>query len=282
MLEIYILEERAMKRILLISDTHYCEPEYGGISRDEKMERLIEQINKEHQRSPIECILFLGDYSLDHWGWQIQGSWVKHGRSYTKEFVEKYLSRLTVPYYMIAGNHEQYGEELWRSITGFSRELEVVVGDYLFILWDSFGAELDPDFHSDGKYTAPNVEKIRGIMDTHKGKRIILCSHYFLPTGGKEEKALVCDERVVCLFQGHTHSSKIITLPEDYGSKLLIQTGSWAGINNESNERWGIRELCIYDDKLTTAYIVAEHSLAHEGKAYTFPAEVRDEAEIEL
>ena len=36
-----------MKRILLISDIHYCQDEYGGISRDEKIERLIAQINAE-------------------------------------------------------------------------------------------------------------------------------------------------------------------------------------------------------------------------------------------
>jgi predicted phosphodiesterase len=271
-----------MKRVLLVTDVHYCGPEYGGISRDEKAERLIAQINEEYKKDPFECILFLGDYSLDHWEWQIKGSWLVENRSFTKELQDKYFSKLPTPYYMIAGNHEQYGEENWKALTGFSREFEVTVGDYLFILWESFGGILDPDFHSDGIYTAPDVKKIRSIMDANPGKKVFLCSHYFLPNNTEEEKELIKDERVVCLFQGHTHSSKIIKLPEEYGSKLLIQAGSWAGINNESKERWGVRELYLYDDKITTAYLVNEHKLRHGDLDYTFPAEVRDEAEIEL
>ena len=271
-----------MKRILLISDIHYCQDEYGGISRDEKIERLIAQINAENKKCPIEMILFLGDYSLDHWEWNTKGTWLMHGKSYTKELVDRYFSKLDIPYYLIAGNHEQYGEENWKRITGFSRNIEVELDDCLFVLWDSYGDELDPDYHSDGRYTAPNVERIREIMDSHKSKRVFLCSHHFAPNGTKEEAELVRDERVVCLFRGHTHSSKIITLPEEYGSKLLLQTGSWAGINNESSERWGVRELCIYEDRVTSAYIVERHDLVHEGKSYSFEAEIRDTAEIKL
>ena len=271
-----------MKRVLLISDVHYCQDEYGGIPRGEKAQRLIDQINAEYEKSPFEFIPFLGDYSLDHWAWNTKGTWLMHGKSYTGELIENYLSSLSVPYYMIAGNHEQYGEENWKKITGFSRNFEVELGDYLFILWDSFGEELDPDFHSDGKYTAPDVKRIREIMDANPDKKIFLCSHYFLPSNTEEEKELIRDARIVCLFQGHTHSSKVITLPEEYGSKLLIQAGSWGGINDKSTERWGVRELCIYEDKITSDYIVAEHKLVHEGRDYTFPAEVRDGAEIVL
>jgi predicted phosphodiesterase len=119
-------------------------------------------------------------------------------------------------------------------------------------------------------------------MDANEGKKVFLCSHYFLPCQSEEEKALIKDERIVCLFQGHTHSSKIITLPEDYGSKLLIQTGSWAGINPESSECWGVRELCLYDDRITTAYIAAEQKLFHDEKEYTLPAKICDAAEIKL
>ena len=109
------------QRLLLLSDLHYCQEEYGGISRDEKAQRLLDFIRAEHEKDPFEMILLLGDYSLDFWEWSTLGSWLTENVSYTKRFVDKYLSRLPAPYYMLPGNHEQYGESRWKEITGFSR-----------------------------------------------------------------------------------------------------------------------------------------------------------------
>ena len=131
------------KRILIVSDTHNCHLDWYGVPTDERMKRMVRDINAEYRKDPFEMILFLGDYSLDHWKWNIKGSWLAQGRSYTAEFIEKYLRDLPpVPYYMIAGNHEQYGNEKWREITGCDRSLHVLLDDYLFILWDSYGADL--------------------------------------------------------------------------------------------------------------------------------------------
>ena len=111
-----------MKRVLIATDIHYCHFDYGGMHRDEKVKFLVKQIKEEYEREPFECILMLGDFSLDHWKWQVQGSWLKEGRSYTAEFIEGYCKELPAPCYMIAGNHEQYGEEKWRELTGGARE----------------------------------------------------------------------------------------------------------------------------------------------------------------
>lgn len=270
-----------MKRVLIVTDVHYCQIEYGEISREEKAELLISQINAEYERDPFEFIIFLGDYSLDHWAWRSKGTWVVRGKSYTKELMERYFDRLPTPYYMLAGNHEQYGEELWRSITGKSREAVVELGDYLFILWDSYGAELDPDYNSDGKYTAPDVAKIRGIMDGHPDKHVILCSHWFAPCNSEEEKELISDPRVVCLFVGHSHSSKVLTLTEDYAEKKLIQSGAWvAGKPDEG--AWGVRDLYLDEEKVVSRYLVAEHTIYNEGVAYDVPAHFSDGVEIKL
>ena len=65
------------KRVLLVSDTHNCHIDWYGVSTKERMDRLMRHIQEEYQKDPFEMILFLGDYSLDHWRWQIQGSWLK-------------------------------------------------------------------------------------------------------------------------------------------------------------------------------------------------------------
>ena len=76
------------KRILIVTDIHFCQEEYGGISRDEKAELLIKQIFAEYARDPFEWILFLGDYSLDHWKYEGKGSYRHQGLSNTKNLVE--------------------------------------------------------------------------------------------------------------------------------------------------------------------------------------------------
>lgn len=272
------------KRVLIITDFHFCQLEYYKVSRDEKLKRLIKQINEEYKKEPFEFILFLGDYSLDFWQWVTKGTYLTEGKSYTKEFIEKLRPYLPTPYYMIAGNHEQYGEEKWKEITGFSRNGVMLLDDYVFILWDSYGENLDPTEHSDGTYTSIDVAKIREIMEAHKDKKFFLCSHYFIPTGTKEEKALINDSRIICLFTGHTHKSNVLTLPEDYGLKKLIQCGAWAEVSTDSIERcWGVRDVCLYDDKIISRYIVPDNEMWDDnGKKLTFTAHVSDEIEIPI
>ena len=81
--------------------------------------------------------------------------------------MEKYVRRLPAPWMMIAGNHEQYGEEKWHEITGCSRQGAVTVGDWLFVMLDGFGKDLDPDFHSDGTFTPIDVSFVRAQMEKY-------------------------------------------------------------------------------------------------------------------
>ena len=269
------------KRVLLLSDLHYCQEEYGGISRDEKAARILKFIKDEHEKAPFSAILFLGDYSLDHWAWNTKGTWLTEGKSYTKSFVETYLRELPAPHFMLPGNHEQYGEALWKEITGFSRSGEMVVGDYLFLMWDSFGANLDPTEHSDGTYTPIDVAAARDVMARHPDKKVILCSHYFVPTLDAQECALIRDERVVCLCMGHTHFTGVNMLSEEYGCKLVLQTGSWGGTGSSGRWPWGGRELWLEDSCVTSSYIVYGQMLYQQGThPFTVPAHKQDSATI--
>lgn len=269
------------KRVFLLSDLHYCQEEYGGISRDEKAQRIIEFIHEEHKKDPLSMILFLGDYSLDHWAWNTKGTWLNEGKSYTKQFFDLYMQDLPAPFYMLAGNHEQYDEQQWLQITGFRRSAEYVLGDYLFVLWDSYGDNLNPTEHSDGTYTPIDVAKVRALMAEHPDKKLILCSHYFLPTMSQEEMELIRDPRIVCLFQGHTHLCSVITLPEEYGGKKLLQTGAWASTYTPStNYPWGARDLYLEDNRVISGYIVPKVQRMYKGNAYTISPTYQDVIEI--
>lgn len=271
-----------MKRILIVSDVHYCQLEYGGISRNEKAELLIAQIRAEYERDPFEFIIFLGDYSLDHWAWNSKGTWVVRKKSFTKELIDNYFDKLPTPYYMLPGNHEQYGEELWKSLTGNGRSMTLECDGYMLVLWDSYGDELDPDFNSDGKYTAPNVEAIRAIMAENPDKPVILLSHWFAAAKTEEEMELISDPRIVCLFVGHSHSSKVLTLPEEYGSKKIVQSGAWVAGEADCGEAWGVRDLYLDEDKIVSRYLVADHCLYVKGETFEIPAHCRDGIEISI
>ncbi len=273
-------------RILIVTDIHYCheidynQELYGNITKEEKAERTIAQIQKEYKREPYECILMLGDYSLDHWKWGTKGSYLTMGRSFTKEFFDTYLKELPAPYYIIAGNHEQFGEENWRKITGRSRECHFVLGDILFILWDSYGENLDPTEHSDGTYTPPNVEKIRALMDAFPDKKVVLASHAFIPTKHADEAALISDSRILCLFQGHTHKACIETLPDEYGNKKLIHSGAWSHLTPDSPYPWGVRDIVIEEGRLTSSYYVEEYTYQNGGKEYHIDEKIIETVEI--
>ena len=103
-------EQGYRKRILLVGDFHYIKDWYG-IDMDERMTRMVENINEEHAKDPLEMIIFMGDYSLDYWKYDNTEPYVTYinsGVSHTRLFMEKYKDMLPdVPIFWLAGNHEQ-------------------------------------------------------------------------------------------------------------------------------------------------------------------------------
>lgn len=276
------------RRFLIVTDTHYCHEteynqiRYGNITNDEKAARIIAQIEKEYKREPFDMIFFLGDYSLDHWVWHTLGSYLTMGVSYTDLFVKKYMQNLPAPYLMIPGNHEQFGEEKWREITGMGRTSHAVFDDILFILWDSYGANLDPTEHSDGTYTPIDVPYVRGLMNQYRDKKVILMSHHFTPAYTQEEIDLITDERVLCLFQGHTHSAEIEILPDEYGNKKNMHSGGWSHLLPDTVVPWGVRDIVIEDNTLTSSFFVDAFTFTNGGKEYHVEERISETVEIKF
>ena len=248
------------KRLLVVTDFHNCHFDWRGIKTDVRMRNMVEDICEEHEKDPLEMIIFLGDYSLDHWKWQIKGSYLAQGVSNTQNFMDKYKPDLpNVPMFWLAGNHEQYGEEKWKEITGNSRQGYTVIEDYLIIMWDSFGGELDPDYHHDGVYTPMNAEWVKGLMAEYPDKKVILCSHYFAADREKENASIVADDRVVMLFGGHNHASHVATLGEEFGGKKLAFAGNYG--DAPDGHPWGYRELILTDESVESTYIIPENDM---------------------
>lgn len=254
-------------RVIIMSDIHYCESGWYGVSRDEKANELCADLKCEYERDPYSALLLLGDYSLDHWAWSTKGTYLTRGVSDTRLFRERYLDRLVpegVEIRMIAGNHEQYGKELWQELTGFKRRDHIVCGDVLFILSDTYGGDLDPTEHSDGTYCGADVEDIKRLMAEYPDKRVILCAHWFdMKLESEEFKELLrTEERILCLFCGHNHISRVATTGEENGNKAILYTGnfSYSGEKNIVRCLSGFRELVITDEGIYSSYIVPSHS----------------------
>ena len=265
-----------MSRVLFASDLHHCHMSWHGVDSDDRMERLIKAIEEEYAREPFDLFLMLGDYSLDFWAWATKGCYVNEGVSYTDRFVKKIVPHIPCPSYMIAGNHEQYGHEKWKEITGCDRRAAIPYGKALFILLDNYGADLDPTEHSDGTYTQSDITYIREQMAAYPGaEHVFLCAHEFdMARESDEFKVLLREEsRIVALLAGHTHLSKIVPLGEDCVDKLLLRTGQFSYSGNIKESRWGWRELRFDDNgAVSTAYItppsdvIIDNELCHQSR----------------
>ena len=276
------------KRIILASDIHLCDFDWYGVKAEDRVQRFIDDIKAEYEKQPFEALLLLGDYSLDHWNYQIMGSYIERGVSNTKRFVDGYLSQLRelpIEIRMIAGNHEMYGEELWHKLTGYHREDVYVTEDWLFILMDTYKGCLDPTEHMDGVYTGADVEFIKKQMAAYPDKKVIICCHYVEPWRDTEEfKALLRDGRVICLFAGHTHNSEIWHMEEEYGSKKTIFTGQYSELNTKmlTKVMWGFRELILTDEYIESNYITPANTLTVNGEGINHSYGKQDGIVIEV
>jgi len=275
-----------MSRIILLTDVHLCQFDWYGKTSEDRLEKMISDLNEEHKKEPIDMILMLGDYSLDYWGWEPYGSYAVNGISNTKRFMQEYACRLPCPIYLIPGNHEQYTHETWEKITGFKRQFSVVYNNNLFLMLDTFGDNLDAPEHNDGTYSGSDVNYITEQMAQHPDKNVFLCSHYFYPENESEQfKALLKNnDRILALFAGHSHVINPLPMGPDAGDKISYICGQYSYANsfvtNPEETPWGYRELRFSDEGIFTEYIVPEAVLQIDGKQVQIAARRQDFAVI--
>jgi len=277
-------------RVLVTSDLHYTVlARYYSMNRDTRLQYWLDGILAEHERDPFDLIVILGDVSLDYWGWNNGGV---HQRfpdvSETKSFVEKYLPKLPegVPVFVLPGNHELYSNDEWKEITGNNRNESFVLGDNLFIMPDSYGGVVDPEYVGNGvndaPYTPVDVDFINEVIDSNPDcKNIFLMSHYFdFQKESDEFRQLLKDEkRIVGLFAGHSHDENVRKL-NDYGyiDLTIAQTGNFASNDSSTveNFNWGFRDIKITPKRIYSTYITPECKYTVNSVEYTVKRTISD------
>ena len=259
-------------QLLLVTDVHLCHLNWYGMTSEDRMAKMVRDLNDYYRKSPYEAILFLGDYSLDFWETGILGSWRHQNLSNTDILLHDYLPDLDCRNrYIIPGNHEQYGYDLWKEITGFERQYYIKLGGYLIFMLDNFHGDLDPDTDNHGVYTPTDLEFIRDVMDENPDMPVLLCAHYFdlaqEAAAGDGFRRLVCDDRVVALFCGHDHVRTVQNLGADYANKIIFHCGQFSYTKATITQcPWGWRSMDLSRDGITVTYFAPESTLTDGGK----------------
>lgn len=259
-------------RVILSSDIHCTNlQEWYNVRYRNRMQHWVDTILAEHAEKPIDLLIINGDISLDYW--ISGGSVVKYGkdRATSQVFINDYLSQLPdeIPVFILPGNHEQYSNEDWLALTGNNRQGYMYVGDTLFVCLDTFGGDLDPDYHHDGTYTGVDVDYVNSLMETYPDCDVYLVAHHFdtAKEGAAFRNLLKNNDRIKGLFSGHTHKTAIIELGTAYGNKTVAQTGNFAYFKDTAKESfWGFRELVITETDAYSQYIIAKSKATVDGQ----------------
>ena len=266
--------EKSEYRVLLASDIHNNNQlSWYGVSNEKRMEMFVSAVNAEHEKQPFDLILLLGDYSLDFW--VHGGSVLNNGQSNTENFMKNIASKFPadVPVFYLPGNHEQYGNEAWKKITGNDRFGTVVLGDNVFVMLDTFAGNLDPTGNSDGTYTGIDMAYLEEQFAAYPNASFYICAHYIDQNSemAKLQKLTAEHDNIVGFFMGHDHKTAVIQLGDSCQNKTIAQLGNFAygkgGSNDTENYYWGFRDLVITPDRAVSRYIVAESNAVINGSA---------------
>ncbi len=252
-------------RVLITSDIHLTESitwQRMKSTTKQRAEKWLTHVNEEHEKEPFDLIVINGDISLDHTSGEYQeGAYYDDKDGESDDIVKQYFSQLPagVPVVVIPGNHEQYGNEDWKAITGNDRQSYMVMNNSLFLFLDNYKVEETQTEPSNGTYTKTDVAYINKMMDKYPSCDVYLISHMFYTNQESAEfKKLVAEnDSIKGLFQGHTHNAATIELGADWGNKTIAQTGTYAHYDSEpgGDRFWGFRELKITQDSAYSNFI---------------------------
>ena len=246
-------------RVLLVSDMHYTTEEMHeelvkrypesctcpaagnafGNTQAGKINILLSDILREHEKAPLDLVLVLGDLSVDDYSWR------KLPENYCVKFRDEVMKKLPCPCYAIAGNHDSYPNDLWREMFGYDRQYAIVQDGVLFIMLDNFNnCPAKPGDGSGAHYSLADVAFLQETLAAHPGLPTFLCAHYFSEGGESEEFRRIVREnpQIVCLFHGHTHRNRAIPLNESFGNKTLVDIGGYGYnmrvVDQPNGKRW--------------------------------------------
>jgi len=215
-------------RLVFISDVHYMVEGvphdnkglnyYYGEENDFRVQKIVDLISEEHRIAPIDAVIFLGDTTHEQ-------------EVNLRDFCKTWQPKLPCPAYFLPGNHESHSEEVWTEITGSGRQSVVEIPYGIVLLCDCFY-----DLQHPHKLQPMDMSFLVKQAEQHKGKKLLLCTHYFQCEETLKEW-LTSTPEVVAVFHGHSHLS--LPLTEEFGGKKVVSTGNFSyGLNMKPEPEW--------------------------------------------
>ena len=267
-----------------------------GYTQDERMEIILSDINDQAEENGIlDAVFLLGDLSIDNKGY------ANLHEDFLKTFKDNYLSRLQYPWYAIAGNHDSYTDTEWETYMGRKRQYSVEIGNAVFIMLDTFEAA-HATTASGSNYVGVDTEFLAAELakEEYADKIIFLCAHYYherknttndaaLQAVLEAEKA--DKNRIVCLFRGHSHNSRIITDQTSMAGIPIVDIGGYAynpdGVDGDYNVfqeayAWGYQVLEWDENEVRLYHVKPARTYTDSTTTYNYAGATESELTIPL
>jgi predicted phosphodiesterase len=292
------------QRFLLVSDMHYTTEETDeelrllypdartsvaagnafGRTQRQKIDKVTEAVIAENAEKPLDAVLVLGDLSIDDYDAR------RMPFNYCRLFKEQCMDVLPCPAYAQPGNHDSYTDPLWRQVFGYPRQYSLKIGDCAFIMLDTF-AKCPGVAGPGAPYNQPDLAFLQRELKKYPTERIFLCAHYFEPSAEAAlGEILKNEERIVCLFRGHTHHNAVM-YPAEYHGTPLVDIGGYAYAGHVVNGKytfnifdeawaWGYEILEIYEDGVRMYHV--KPTMDYKGDNGDFHVERIVSGELEI
>lgn len=241
-------------RVGLISDLHYSAESYKGIKPHDRLNYIVSTINAEHKKKPFDIVFITGDISSNS------------GDSI--EAIDRYLKKLQMPFYILAGNHDLFTVDSWNNNFHYGRDYSLVFGDYAFLIADTFNGPQLADQMFYGQQPAPvNMVKFSANYEKLKDKTIFVLYHgLFGSTHHADLKAFMLEkDNILAGFEGHWHTNGSV----DLGGKKSYRNGHFSYESGGSEiPPWTFRTIEKEGSELVTKLISPELTIGTYPQTY--------------
>jgi 3',5'-cyclic-AMP phosphodiesterase len=206
-----IVKHGIRTRFAVASDGHYGQPETAF---DEYHRDMMDWLNAEHARSPLDFTLFNGDLIHDNIAF-LPG-------------VKQYYDSLQMPYHVSRGNHDRCDSQTWKSQWGSDLNYSFHIGDTAFVVLDTSNIK--------GEYVCPEENLVSLLLKEHHERRNLFVFMHITPlkwTGA----GMKCNDLIQLygrtqnlkgIFHGHDHDQDNAKVAE--GKHYLFDShlgGNW-------------------------------------------------------